>query len=211
MHCKGKLTSWNEEKGFGFITPADGGKRIFVHITSFLNRGRQPEVDLSVTYKVSSDNQGRPCAVQVALPGDTRKSGTYSYIIGLLFFTVVAGSVLANKIPLLILVLYFVLSLLTFFVYAKDKSAARRDTWRTPESTLHLFSLVGGWPGALIAQQKLRHKSKKQPFRFIFWTTVLLNCSAFSLLFIPMVSLEVQYWIDVRLKFWIDNTVMPLF
>ncbi|XOF35391.1 MAG: DUF1294 domain-containing protein [Candidatus Electrothrix sp. YB6] len=147
------------------------------------------------------------------MPGDKRKrkSRTCSYVIALLFFAAVAGSVLANKIPPLILGLYFVLSLLTFLVYAKDKSAARRDAWRTPESTLHLFSLIGGWPGALIAQQQLRHKSKKQPFRFIFWTTVLLNCGAFSLLFIPKVSLEVQYWIDVRLKFWIDNTLKPLF
>ncbi len=166
MHCKGKLISWDDEKGFGFITPADSGERIFVHITSFINRRRHPEIDQSVTYKVSSNNQGRPCAVQVALPGDKRNNGTWSYVIALLFFAAVAGSVLANKIPPLILGLYFVLSLLTFLVYAKDKSAARRGEWRTPEKKLHLFSIVGGWPGALIAQQKLHHKSKKQPFRF---------------------------------------------
>lgn len=185
MHCKGKLTSWNEEKGFGFITPADGGKRIFVHVTSFLNRGRSPKVGQSATYKVFSDNQRRPCAVQVALPGDTRKRETYSYVIILIFFMIVAGSVAANKIPPLILGLYFVLSLLTFLVYAKDKSAAKKGRWRTPESTLHLFSFFGGWPGALVAQQKLRHKSQKQPFRFIFWLTVLLNCAGLGWLCTP--------------------------
>jgi len=70
-------------------------------------------------------------------------------------------------------------------VYALDKSAAKKGAWRTQESTLHLLSLAGGWPGALIAQQKLRHKSKKQSFRFVFWVTVIMNCSAFFWLFTP--------------------------
>jgi uncharacterized membrane protein YsdA (DUF1294 family) len=70
------------------------------------------------------------------------------------------------------------MSLLTFIMYAIDKSAAKSGDWRTQESTLHLLSLAGGWPGALIAQQRLRHKSKKQPFRTVFWMTVLLNCAA---------------------------------
>jgi len=64
-------------------------------------------------------------------------------------------------------------------MYAIDKSAARKGAWRTQESTLHLLSLAGGWPGALIAQQKLRHKTRKPSFRVVFWITVVLNCGAF--------------------------------
>jgi uncharacterized membrane protein YsdA (DUF1294 family) len=71
---------------------------------------------------------------------------------------------------------YLLISLLTFVIYAKDKSAAEKGSWRIPESTLHFLALIGGWPGALLAQQVLRHKSKKQPFRFVFYLTVLLNC-----------------------------------
>lgn len=70
---------------------------------------------------------------------------------------------------------YAVASLLTFVVYAIDKSAARRGTWRTSERTLHCLALVGGWPGALLAQQWLRHKSSKPKFRVVFWSTVALN------------------------------------
>ncbi|CAK8713647.1 DUF1294 domain-containing protein [Candidatus Electrothrix aarhusensis] len=92
---------------------------------------------------------------------------------------------LHTKIPFLLIGWYLVISLLTFLVYAKDKSAAKKGAWRTPESTLHLFSLFGGWPGALVAQQTLRHKSKKQPFRFVFWLTVLLNCAGLFWLFTP--------------------------
>ncbi|MBL8421498.1 MAG: DUF1294 domain-containing protein, partial [Dechloromonas sp.] len=47
---------------------------------------------------------------------------------------------------------------------------------RTAESTLHLLSLVGGWPGALVAQNRLRHKSRKASFLVAFWATVMLNC-----------------------------------
>ena len=71
---------------------------------------------------------------------------------------------------------YLLISLLTFVIYAKDKSDAAKGSWRIPENTLHFLSLIGGWPGALLAQQVLRHKSKKQPFRFVFYLTVLLNC-----------------------------------
>jgi uncharacterized membrane protein YsdA (DUF1294 family) len=63
-----------------------------------------------------------------------------------------------------------------------DKSAARSGERRTPESTLHLLALAGGWPGALLAQQFLRHKSTKAEFRRTFWVTVVLNVAGFVML-----------------------------
>ena len=58
MRVKGRITSWNDEKGYGFITPAVGRERVFVHISAFGNRGRRPEVNQIVTYALSKDNQG---------------------------------------------------------------------------------------------------------------------------------------------------------
>ena len=109
----------------------------------------------------------------------TRRNESISLLV------IVGVSVLIARIPPLILAIYFVVSLLTFVIYALDKSAAKKGAWRTQESTLHLLSLAGGWPGALIAQHKLRHKSKKQSFRLVFWVTVFLNCGAFVWLFTP--------------------------
>lgn len=77
---------------------------------------------------------------------------------------------------------YAVLSAITFAIYAIDKSAARRRGPRTPERTLHLLSLAGGWPGALLAQRWLRHKSAKASFRRVFWVTVAVNLLGFALL-----------------------------
>lgn len=80
--------------------------------------------------------------------------------------------------PLLLPLLFFGASIITYLMYAKDKSAAENNRWRTPESTLHLYSLLGGWPGAIVAQQRLRHKTIKKSFRSVFWITVAINVAA---------------------------------
>jgi uncharacterized membrane protein YsdA (DUF1294 family)/cold shock CspA family protein len=191
MRTKGKLTSWNDEKGFGFIEPLDGGKRVFIHIKAFANRSRRPAINQVVTYQRSTDRHGRPCAINATLPGDRLASskkkpgGRFSILLATVFFIVVAAAVIKNDASIWIIGAYLSISLITFLAYAWDKSAARSGNWRTKESKLHLLSLIGGWPGALVAQQKLRHKSKKQPFRFVFWVTVIANCGAFVWLLTP--------------------------
>ncbi|NOQ81446.1 MAG: DUF1294 domain-containing protein [Methylophaga sp.] len=72
---------------------------------------------------------------------------------------------------------YITLSFIIFILYAVDKSAARNNKQRISERTLHLVALLGGWPGAMIAQKVFRHKTKKQAFRLIFWITVATNVS----------------------------------
>lgn len=70
------------------------------------------------------------------------------------------------------------LNLLTFALYARDKHAARTGQWRTPENTLHLLSLLGGWPAARVAQRVLRHKTSKAGFQVKYWLTVVGNLTA---------------------------------
>lgn len=66
-------------------------------------------------------------------------------------------------------------SLLAFFLYWSDKRKARADHWRTPENVLHAVELAGGWPGALLAQQVFRHKTRKVSFQLLFWIIVLMH------------------------------------
>lgn len=75
---------------------------------------------------------------------------------------------------------YAALSLSVFIAYALDKSAARHGERRTPERTLHLLALAGGWPGGMLAQRLLRHKSRKPAFHVVLWTSALLHLAALA-------------------------------
>jgi uncharacterized membrane protein YsdA (DUF1294 family)/cold shock CspA family protein len=189
MRTQGKITAWKGDKGYGFITPSSGAKQVFVHINAFADRNSRPQIKQIVTFTLSTDKQGRPCAVRVtrageSLPGEIKRNDKSLYVLGAVFFLVaVVLAVAIGGIPFPVLLLYLAASALTFIVYAMDKSAARSGAWRTQESTLHGLSLIGGWPGALIAQQVLRHKSKKEDFRFVFWLTVVINVGVFLWLF----------------------------
>jgi uncharacterized membrane protein YsdA (DUF1294 family)/cold shock CspA family protein len=189
MRHQGKITDWKDGRGFGFITPKGGGEKVFVHIKSFVNRQRRPVGNEIVTYDLKTDANGRIQAESVAFFGErvpqvtTFGRSNVSLILAIAFLVFVSWSVFAGKLPFSILAFYFVASILAFVAYALDQSAARNDQWRTRESTLHLFALIGGWPGALAAQNLLRHKTKKQSFQIVFWVTVVLNCGALGWLF----------------------------
>ncbi|WP_440972599.1 DUF1294 domain-containing protein [Pseudomonas koreensis] len=86
-----------------------------------------------------------------------------------------ALSMWLQGISLVPLTAYGVVSVLTFFMYWADKRKARVDAWRTPENILHALELAGGWPGALLAQQVFRHKTRKVSFQILFWAIVALH------------------------------------
>ena len=178
----GTISNWNDDKGFGFIVSASGGKAIFTHIKDYSKNHHKPFKGLEVQYVITNDTKGRMCAVKVVPVKGHRKSNTqvkqkYSSMILLLSFTSLMIFLFnTDLIPLSLIALYITMSILTFIIYAKDKSAARSDSWRTPESTLHTLSLFGGWPGATIAQSFLRHKSNKTSFKVTHWITVIANC-----------------------------------
>lgn len=102
----------------------------------------------------------------------------------------------SRLIPIELVYLYAIMSIVAFLMYAKDKNAAQRDRWRTSESTLHALSLLGGWPGAKIAQSFLRYKSKKLSFRVTYWVTVAANCGTVYWLVTP----EGSMWLRKILK-----------
>jgi len=78
-------------------------------------------------------------------------------------------------ISLVPLTAYGLVSVLAFFLYWADKRKARADAWRAPEDVLQAVERAGGWPGALIAQQVFRHKTRKVSFQVLFWMIVALH------------------------------------
>jgi len=88
-----------------------------------------------------------------------------------------------NSLPAAVIWFYLVLSPTTFVMYGWDKKAAKSNRRRIPENILHTLELLGGWPGALIAQQHFHHKSRKLSYQFVFWLCVITNCAILYLLF----------------------------
>jgi uncharacterized membrane protein YsdA (DUF1294 family) len=95
-----------------------------------------------------------------------------------LFMAVLAGVALRDVVPVAVPVFYAAASTAAVIAYRRDKSAAERNAWRTSETMLHFIAVIGGWPGALVAREVFRHKSRKQSFGLVLWTTVALNCGA---------------------------------
>lgn len=183
MRYQGRITSWKDEQGFGFITPNAGGKQVFVHITAFSNRQRRPVGNDIVTYEVNKDRNGKLKAELVQFIDEREQStdGKLLLLFAVTFLACMAISVFAGKLPLFVLGIYLLASSCTLIAYKLDKTAAKRSSHRrTPEKTLHLFALFGDWPGAIIGQKLFRHKSKKLSFQVTFWATIILNCAALA-------------------------------
>ena len=182
---QGVLTDWNDDRGFGFIAPAAGSSRVFVHVSAF-PRGRRPVTGCEVTYAELRDERNRARASDVQYLGAVSASRAsasglpLALVAATLFFTLLVGLLVLDGLPLTLLAAYGIFSGVAFLMYGADKAAAEQGRWRTSESTLHTIALMGGWPGALVARRVFRHKTTKQPFRTIFWLTVIANCVALA-------------------------------
>ena len=192
MRHTGRIAKWNDERGFGFISPSEGSDSVFVHISSFPRSDRRPSVNEAVSYTLAFDSHGRPQANDVRFMVGPRSASLMRQIprwgiavpigFAISFLATLAALVAVGWLEMYWLVLYYVASIITYGVYSRDKTAAQNAGRRIPESTLHLMSLVGGWPGALIAQVLLRHKTRKPSFLIGYWFTVIVNCIALGVI-----------------------------
>jgi uncharacterized membrane protein YsdA (DUF1294 family)/cold shock CspA family protein len=171
----GKLVRWNDDKGYGFIQPKDGGDDLFLHMKDLPHTQRRPRENDLIAYNVSTDPKGRPRAVHAKIVGQHLSSFTIVWIASVFVFGVYILCVLANVIRFHPLAVYALMSILTVHQYNLDKSDAREGRWRTSEANLHFFELAGGWPGALFAQYFYRHKYRKVSYQIVFWAIVLVH------------------------------------
>ncbi|CAM3603429.1 cold shock and DUF1294 domain-containing protein [Parendozoicomonas haliclonae] len=193
MKVEGTLRRWDEDKGFGFIRPNGGNRDVFVHIKSCQSKLNAEHVGETVSFGIGKDKEGRVCAIDVRLTqASTHKKAQkqarsqspksmpknwLALILGIGFIAFIGYAVFINRYPLEMLYLIGGASVISFLLYAKDKWSAQQGNWRTPENTLHLFSILGGWPGAALAQTLFNHKTTKQSFRAMFWVTVVAHGS----------------------------------
>ena len=187
----GILTEWNDERGYGFITPYDGGEKVFLHIKSLLQSARRPVIGELFFYKLTTDDKGRPRAEQAfqkTLDEKRCTPFTHSIIKGLSFFwplafiPAIAITAKTGRLAVGFCAAYIINSLLTILLYWEDKHLAQYKYWRIPEKCLHIWEFLCGWPGALYAQQAFRHKRSKTSFLVVFWLCAIANVIALVLL-----------------------------
>jgi uncharacterized membrane protein YsdA (DUF1294 family)/cold shock CspA family protein len=187
---KGKLIKWNDERGFGFIQAIDSSQEVFLHIYELKDATRRPQVDDTIYYYVVAEKDGKRRANNAFILGARKKPALSSRSL----ISIATSPFLIQKIlllsilPLLCsihffatirnplpLVLYPIMSVFTYALYADDKSRANRGKWRISEQNLHLWELAGGWLGGFAGQQILRHKNKKKSYQIKFWTIVIIH------------------------------------
>ena len=189
---KGRLTQWDDAKGYGFITPDDDSPKLFVHIKAFGLRPQRPFIGERLSFSEGRDAQGKRRAVDVQSleprPAAAPRDDGRVLLLIPAFACLVLIVHLMWHLPNWFWGAYSAMSTATFIVYWLDKRASVRGGWRVAEGTLHWLSLACGWPGALLAQHLLRHKSAKQKFRRIYWLTVAVNIAGFVAAFTPLLK-----------------------
>ncbi|MCE9610863.1 MAG: cold shock and DUF1294 domain-containing protein [Chthoniobacter sp.] len=174
---RGRVAKWDDDKGFGFIEPEQLGPDVFLHIKALADRARRPAVGAAVSFRTTSDEKGRLRAVEARLESGGRPARALLWCGAVVaaFLGMLALAVALGALSLWVPVTYLVMSSLTFAAYASDKLHAERGARRTPEGTLHLLELLGGWPGALLAQEVLRHKTSKTSYQLVFWLVTVAH------------------------------------
>jgi uncharacterized membrane protein YsdA (DUF1294 family)/cold shock CspA family protein len=190
MRFQGKITEWDDTRGFGFIAPLDGNARVFIHVSAFSAGSRRPVTGEFINYSLERDDRGRVCATKatyitrqspgVAVRTNAKSRALIAGVVSGSFLLTVALLVVVGRLWWPVAFGYGAMSITAYYAYKRDKQAAQAGAWRTNEWTLIVIGLIGGWPGALIARHRFRHKTSKVAFRLAYWLSVALNLSGLA-------------------------------
>lgn len=201
MNKQGTIVRWEADRGFGFVRGPGAEADVFFHIRDFRGGSTAPAEGLQVRYEeIHVGGKGpramavmpldyvdprRPPPVEAGrrIPGGKRPPPPPHVAVEMrvmlllvpAYAAVLVWAAWTQRLAVPVALAAPLLSVLTFYLYWRDKFAAQRNAWRTPENSLHVAALLGGWPGAWFAQRLLRHKSAKESFRQVYWATVALH------------------------------------
>lgn len=187
----GRVVFWQDVKGFGFLVCQQSQQKLFFHIRDFVSKSARPELGDELRFVPGKDKRGRPIATSLqfvephkqqtpannasqSINLDYAEDVSLYFRSGFLMLLIIA--LLFGSLPYVLPILYIEASLFTYWLYQQDKAAAiSGQVQRLPEESLQLYSFIGGWPGALLAQKQLAHKRSKFRFQREFWLVVFGN------------------------------------
>lgn len=180
MEQTGRLESWNDERGFGFIAPQGGGERIFVHINCLTRIATRPRVGDVVQFELGPGRGGRPAARRARIAGanpviPTRRGEPVRprpfggremrrLLLATLLTAVLLAGIGVAGLPALLGWAYLLLGAASLLAYGIDKRSAETDRWRVSEARLHRLDLGFGIIGGLAGQAVFGHKTAKRGF-----------------------------------------------
>lgn len=173
---KGTLVRWNNDKGYGFIRPHNENEDVFLHVKSLPHYQRRPKTDDILTYEIGIDENQKRYARYAKIKGFSWSLFTIFWLNSLFLFGAYVYFVFKQTLTFHPIAVYVAMSLITILAYSRDKNAAQSGKWRTSEYRLHFYEILGGWPGALLAQRCYHHKSKKISYQIFFWMIVTCHC-----------------------------------
>ncbi len=201
MNKQGTIIRWDAERGYGFVRSQSTDADVFFHVRDFRGGNTTPAEGLQVRYEeihvggkgpramtvvpLGYEDPRRPPPAEMPRrrdgnrrpppPPHVRMEIRAMLLLAPAYAALLVWAAWTQRLPVPVALSVPLLSVLAFYVYWRDKFAAQHGAWRTPEMVLHGLGLIGGWPGAWLAQRLLRHKSAKASFRHVYWATVLLH------------------------------------
>ncbi|MBZ9611342.1 DUF1294 domain-containing protein [Rheinheimera maricola] len=202
MQYNGKVVHWRDDKGFGFVFCQQNQQKLFFHIRDFAGSTGRPDNGDELQFAITKDKQGRDIAAPWRFSNakarnsskakqqnssiDIQYAQQISLFFRIAFLITVLAALLFGRLPWVLPLLYVEASIFTYWLYKADKDAAIAGHGnRLAEQSLQLFALIGGWPGAYLAQRQLAHKRSKLSFRREFGFVILGNALLVSWLLSP--------------------------
>lgn len=196
MQLTGSVVFWRDDKGFGFVLCEQTQQKLFFHIRDHAGSTGRPQTGDLLYFSQAKDKRGRDIAAPwrfataktSASPAEhntnSNKSTDHSIYYAnqlalwfrIAFLIAVVAALLFGQLLYVLPLLYLEASIFTYWLYKADKEAAiARHGNRLAEQSLQLFALIGGWPGAYLAQRQLAHKRSKLSFRREFGFVIVGN------------------------------------
>jgi uncharacterized membrane protein YsdA (DUF1294 family)/cold shock CspA family protein len=186
------VVEWSEEKGCGFIRPRGAKEtdpQVFVGMASMATRKKKPQVGDVLLYEmVEVPNTGKNRRLRTPYRAENatflgeevpqapdRRGEMMAVALGVAYLVALGLVSLVQPLARIVLAIDVAAGVIAFILYWYDKNCAEAGRFRVTEAALQGWALVGGWPGAAVAQRVFRHKTRKGSYQNVFRLVIFLN------------------------------------